>query len=89
MNLRPLERRLKSLAHFRRLQILHELKKRQRMTVSDIAAAIRHSITSTSQHLRILYAAEIVERKKRGLLVFYHLSPEQSPEVRAVLAQLK
>lgn len=89
MNLRPLERRLKALAHFRRLQILLELKKKQNMTVSYIAGAIRHSITSTSQHLRILYAAEIVERKKRGLLVFYHLSPEQHTDVRAALAQLK
>lgn len=87
--MRQLERRLKALEHFRRLQILRELKKHKTMTVSDIAGTIRHSLTSTSQHLHILYAAEIVVRTKRGLLVFYHLSPKQYPEIRVILAQLK
>jgi len=88
VSVRLLEQRLRALGHFRRLLILHEIKRRTSASVTTIARAIKHSVTSTSQHLAILYRAGIVRRTKRGLVVAYRLSLDHPPEVQSVIAQL-
>ena len=83
-----LERQLKAVANRKRLEILQELKKHRTLFSSDIAHSIGMSRAATSQHLRILRNAGIVEYTKRGLEVNYRISLDQEPPVQAVLRQL-
>lgn len=73
MNEKELEKALKALANKRRLQILRYLKKVKEAPVGDIAEEIRLSFKSTSRHLSVLAAADILERDQRSLQVFYRL----------------
>ncbi len=88
MNERELERSLKALANRRRLGILGRLKKNGEATVGDLARGIHLSIRATSRHLGILFAANIVEKDQRGLLVFYRLRAVQLVTVHAVLGSV-
>lgn len=85
---RKLEQRLFALASTRRLAILRFLKKKHSATVSAIARELRMKIPSASQHLALLYEAEIVTFIKRGRFVFYRISMKQEESVRAVLRVL-
>lgn len=83
-----LERLLKAVGNRKRLEILQELRKHRTLFSSDIAHAIGMSRAATSQHLRILRNAGIVEFTKRGLEVSYRISLDQEPPVQAVLRML-
>jgi len=71
-----LEKLLKALSNKRRLGILRFLKKKKEANVNDISEDIKLSFKSTSKHLAILYAANIVEKEQRSLEMYYRLSPE-------------
>ena len=86
--MRDFERPLKALANRRRLSILQLLKREREATVGDIAASIRLSFRSTSRHLAILAAADIVGREQRGVEVFYHLARDQHSIVRSIITLL-
>jgi len=88
MNEHQLERYLKALANRRRLAILKYLKRNKKAPVGEIAGAIRLSFKSTSRHLSVLIAADIVTRDQRGLQVFYALSNCKAPVVRKVVSLL-
>ena len=88
LNIKMLSSRLRVLATERRLQILGHLKCHRHGTMSAIAKAIRLSPQATSQHLRILAAAGIVRRKKRGLYVTYRLVLHQEPPLQQILKLL-
>ena len=88
MDDRRFERSLKALANGRRLSILRLLKKRKELSVTDIAEKIRLSFRSTSRHLAILSAAEIVEREQRSLQVFYRIRDSLARVVNSVLSLL-
>lgn len=62
----------KALASPRRLELLELLSQRAR-TVEKLAQLTRMSIANTSQHLRVLHAARLVETEKKGLYVTYRL----------------
>lgn len=62
----------KSLSSPRRLELLDLLTQGAR-TVEKLAELTRMSIANTSQHLRVLYAARLVETEKKGLYVTYRL----------------
>ncbi len=64
---------LRALANKRRLVILAYLKSEGRASVSEIARHIRLSIKSTSHHLAVMSAAEIVGREQQGLFVHYSI----------------
>lgn len=72
-NHKKLERMLKASANRRRFLILAFLKKEKEATVGEIAEHIHLSFKSTSRHLAILYATEMVERTQRSSEVFYRL----------------
>lgn len=72
--MRQLERTLKALANKRRLAILKYLKKNKEASVTEIAGAIKLSFKSTSRHLSILTAADILDKDQRSLQVFYRIS---------------
>lgn len=82
-----LERALKALANRRRLAILSHLKRQPEATVGEIAGAIKLSFKSTSKHLAILAAADMVNRDQRSLQMYYRLAPTtaQPSAARAIL----
>lgn len=88
-NIRNLEQKLRAIANARRLVILRELQKNKSMTVGDIAESVRLKIAPTSQHLRILKAAGIIEYKRKGKYVTYCLSLKQEEPIRKVLSMLQ
>lgn len=73
-NDKELERVLKAVANKRRLAILRFLKKRKEATVGAVAEVIKLSFKSTSRHLSVLAAADIVEREQRSVEVYYRLA---------------
>ena len=68
--------------------ILRFLKMEKEAAVSDIADKINLSFKSTSRHLSLLTAVDILEKEQRSLKVFYKLTTAQSSAVRAVVAAL-
>jgi len=82
-----LERELKALANKRRLAIIRFLKQEKEATVGDIAEAIKLSFKSTSKHLAVLKAVEIVEYEQRSLSYYYKLAAPL-PEVSQIIFSL-
>lgn len=87
-NLKPVEKVLKALANQRRLAIVMFLKKKSNATVSEIAEEIDLSFRSTSKHLGVLRAAEVLDKKQSSLQVFYFLSDNLNLLVEAVIKHL-
>ena len=85
---KKLERVLKALANRRRLAILRHLKRRKESSVGAIAESIRLSFKSTSRHLTVLSAADLVEREQRSLEVFYRISDDIDIPISSLLTIL-
>lgn len=83
--IRDLEKSLKALANKRRLAILRFLKKQREAPVKQVAREIKLSMKSTSKHLIILSAVDIIEKDQRGLNVFYRLVSQLKPEAKRVI----
>ena len=79
---------LKALANRRRLAILSFFKKKNEATVGDIARHIKLSFTSTSKHLNILARVDLLDKRQRGLEVFYFLGRTPPPIATSTLARL-
>lgn len=75
----------KALGAPKRLELLDLLCQGPR-TVESLAALAGISVANTSQHLKILRAARLVETEKKGLYVEYRLADEQ---VAGFFASLK
>jgi len=88
MKTKDLERPLRALASRRRLDILQLLKRDPGTSVGEIARAIGLSFRTTSKHLAILSAEDIVETKRTGLYVLYRLCPKQPLAAKRILALL-
>ncbi|MEK9194512.1 MAG: metalloregulator ArsR/SmtB family transcription factor [Patescibacteria group bacterium] len=86
--MRELEKLLKTLANKRRLLILKYLKENKKASVGEIAGAINLSFRSTSKHLAILSAADVVNRDQQGLQIFYSLNDIQKQPVKFILGNL-
>ncbi len=86
--MKNLEKILRVFANARRLAILQLLKHDGAMKVSAIAEEINLSFKSTSRHLNLLFAANLVVRDQHRLEMHYRLAPAALPLVKAVL-QLK
>lgn len=74
MDTKNIEKILKALANKRRIGIVKFLGKKGRAIVSDIAKEIKLSFRSTSRHLAILTAADILERNQHGLNAYYNVN---------------
>lgn len=83
--MKDLERPLKALANRRRFAILKYLKQNGEAPVADIAGAIHLSFRSTSKHLAVLTAADIVQREQRSLQAFYRISADLPPSAQVIL----
>lgn len=86
--MKELEKILKALANKRRLAILKYLKKNKEASVGEIADEINLSFRSTSKHLGILTACDVVERDQRSSSVFYRLATIQKSVTRYILSIL-
>ncbi len=84
--MKELERQLKALANRRRLSILKYLKRQGEASVGEISAEIGLSFKSTSRHLSVLLAADILERTQSSLQMFYSLSGSPSSLLKHVLS---
>ena len=87
--MKELEKSLKACANRRRLEILKFLKKKGRASVGEISDAIRLSFKSTSRHLVILYAVDIVEKEQKSHQVYYWLSTNQVGVIRNIIGHLQ
>jgi DNA-binding transcriptional ArsR family regulator len=83
--MKDLERVLKALANRRRLAIMRYLKEHNEAPVGEIAEAIRLPFRSTSKHLAVLAAADIVERDQRSLQMFYRLTGKLHAIAKSVI----
>lgn len=82
---KDLERILKALANRRRLGILRILKRDREAAVGDIAAQIRLSFRSTSKHLGVLAAADILEKDQRSVQMFYRIAEDLPDAARRII----
>ncbi|MEX2033475.1 MAG: metalloregulator ArsR/SmtB family transcription factor [Candidatus Colwellbacteria bacterium] len=85
--MREMERVLKALANKRRLAIVKYLKKHREASVGELAGAIKLSFKSTSRHLNILTAADILDKDQRSLQVFYRLS-DTLPSIAGIIIKI-
>lgn len=88
IKINELEKVLKSLANRRRLTLLIHLKYESEMTVGNLAQKIRLSFQATSRHLIMLERADILEKDKRGLEVFYRIARPTKLFIEKFLAEL-
>ncbi len=86
MTEKELERKLKALANRRRLAILKFLNKTPKASVGQIAKVIKLSFKSTSRHLAVLLAADIVEKDQQSLMVFYSLTFPITQPLKQILS---
>lgn len=75
----------KALASPQRLELIDLLAQGER-TVEDLAREAELSIANTSQHLRLLRQAHLVDNRKDGLYVYYRLA---DPSVVALWRSLR
>lgn len=77
-----------ALADPARLRLLSLLAAAERGEVSacDLVSPLGRSQPTVSHHLKVLHAAGLVERERRGAWVWYRISPEQLDALRALLA---
>ena len=86
--MKELEGIIKAWANGRRLAILKFLKRTHRASVSQIAREIELSFKSTSHHLAILRAADILDHQQTSLEVFYWIAEPAKPAVKHILSFL-
>jgi len=77
----------KALASPKRLEILELLSQGER-TVEDLAAQTGGSVSSVSQHLQILRHARLLESRKDGLYVHYHIADDSVVDVLRAIRTL-
>jgi DNA-binding transcriptional ArsR family regulator len=83
--MKKLEKTLKAFANRRRLAMLDFINEKEKASVGQIAGEIGLSFKSTSKHLAVLFAADLVEREQSGLQMLYSIAPEKRKVVNTVL----
>lgn len=86
--MKELEKQLKALANARRLMMLKLLRTRMSASVGDIARSIKLSFKATSKHLRILYLADLIEKRQINTTVHYRLGDKLTPGIRKIVDAL-
>ncbi|MDO8602141.1 MAG: metalloregulator ArsR/SmtB family transcription factor [bacterium] len=82
--MKKLEKVLKVFANSRRLAILQYLKSEGEARVSNIAKEISLSFKSTSRHMHVLFAGDLVEKDQRSLEVYYRLASHSTSLIKKV-----
>ncbi len=87
--MRELERILKALANRRRLAIIKYLRKNREASVGEIAGVIRLSFRSTSKHLGVLSAADILEKEQKSTQMLYRLADSLPKVARSIISSIR
>ncbi len=74
------------LANPRRLEIIDLLTERER-TVSDLSVTLGIPQATTSQHLAVMRKAGVVETRKDGNFVYYHLADPRIANACRVMSE--
>ena len=82
---KELERLHKALASVSRLRILQFLSPGREQSVEEIAEPVGMTSHAVSHHIRILWNAGFLDRRKKGLHVFYRIAKDKHPLLRATL----
>ncbi len=77
---------LKALANEKRLMILCKLLERGEMSVMTLCANVGLSQSALSQHLAKMREEKIIDFRRDGQTIYYHVS---SPNVNRILKTLK
>ena len=85
MDTKELEKIFKIFASKRRLDIINLLRRKEAISLNEIAREIKLSLKSTSKHLRILYSVDIVEREYKNLEIYYKLADAQNAFLKKVI----
>ncbi len=88
MKEKEVDRTLKALANKRRLAVVKYLHSKGQASVGVIAEEIKLSFKSTSHHLLILFAADLLEREQTNTTILYRLARPISPILKIVLSIL-
>ena len=78
---------MRALAHPKRLTILAFIAENAPACVNDIFTSLRLEQSVTSQHLRILRHARLVETNRAGKYVYYHINAKRL-EIAGVVGHL-
>ena len=73
-------RLLKVLGHPARLQILHIIEVEEK-TVTTVQEHLGLTQAMTSQHLKILREAGLIQRRRQGTSIFYRVTADQGKEM--------
>jgi ArsR family transcriptional regulator len=80
---------IKALADPTRLTMISALWKAQSpICICDFTGGLELSQPTISHHMARLKQVGLVESDKRGIWIYYRLSPKLAPATRALLAQL-
>jgi DNA-binding transcriptional ArsR family regulator len=83
-----LEKIMKALANRRRLAAVRLIKRKKEMTVGAISDELRLSFKSTSKHLSLLVAADILEKEQRSIHMCFRLASDMPESARRIVALL-
>lgn len=72
---------LRAIAHPLRMTIVEFIDKKKIINVNKIYNTLKLEQSITSQHLRILRSADLVETKREGKFIFYSLNYDKLAQV--------
>ena len=84
--MKHLEKIFNALDNRRRLAIIKYLKENHEASVSEIAKELKIPFKTTSKHLRILSAADIVDKEQRRFQVYYFISDDIKLDVKVLIS---
>lgn len=76
---------LKTIAHPTRLAIIHLLEKKEKMSVSEICAALQSEQSLTSHHLQNMKLKGILSSQKEGRHIYYSLKEKDVTRIMTCL----
>ena len=77
---------LRALAHPLRMKILSFIDKQQKINVNKIYNTLKLEQSITSQHLRILRKADLVETDREGKFIYYSVNYDRIKVVNKAIA---
>ncbi len=77
----------KTLAHPKRLMILHLLSEKGSLSVGEIAQVLGLRRSNVSQHLALLRAQHVVRSRQNGQIVLYEITDPRIPEAGKIIRE--
>jgi ArsR family transcriptional regulator len=87
--MRDLANKFSALADPTRLEMLALLLRQSELCVCDFVGVLGISQSKASRHLRYLWNAKLVVDRRDSLWVYYRVSPDLTPEGKAIISCLR